>query len=153
SRVPDALQRPCAAAQSRDPEAARHNAETWAPALQRTVEVTLRCVRGARLKLPRKHRQPREILAWLERAASLPSTARLRELPPLSIVIPGTRQFPAIHESQRAPGRGQTIRKADAGGDLPGRLCAFSIRADCRGRVVLPAGADAGRAAPGCAPS
>ena len=36
------------AAQSRGSRATWFEAATWAPALQRTVDVTLRCVRGAR---------------------------------------------------------------------------------------------------------
>ena len=36
-RVPDKLQRASDAAQSRDPEATRHDADGWAPALQRTT--------------------------------------------------------------------------------------------------------------------
>ena len=39
-----------AAAQSRYPESYPNNAATWAPALQRTVEVTLRWVRGTRAR-------------------------------------------------------------------------------------------------------
>ncbi|MDA9531369.1 hypothetical protein ACM42_23545 [Bradyrhizobium sp. CCBAU 25338] len=50
TRVPDKLQRVSVAAQSRDP--GRHGTTTtiWAPALQRTVEGTLRCVRGTRME-------------------------------------------------------------------------------------------------------
>jgi len=47
ARVPDALQRVRVAAQSRDPGAAEL-ADAWAPALQRTAEEALRCVRGTR---------------------------------------------------------------------------------------------------------
>jgi len=45
TRVPDKLQRVSVAAQSRDPEAVPFPA-AWAPALQRTAEGALRCVRG-----------------------------------------------------------------------------------------------------------
>jgi len=58
ARVPDKLQ----ALQRRDgtQRVARYNAATWAPALQRTVKVTLRCVRGTRAWIgsslsPRRH--------------------------------------------------------------------------------------------------
>jgi len=47
SRVPDATQRASGAAQSRDP-AGHALADAWAPALQRTAEEALRCVRGTR---------------------------------------------------------------------------------------------------------
>ena len=45
-RVPDALQRSYATAQSRDPEGSAPPPPAWAPALQRTAEEALRCVRG-----------------------------------------------------------------------------------------------------------
>ena len=45
------LQRVSVAAQSRDLESDRDPAERWAPALQRTAEEALRCVRGTRSRL------------------------------------------------------------------------------------------------------
>jgi len=48
SRVPDKLQREALLRRAGTQKAARYNAPTWAPALQRTVEETLRCVRGTR---------------------------------------------------------------------------------------------------------
>ncbi|GMP03079.1 hypothetical protein TM239_33830 [Bradyrhizobium sp. TM239] len=51
SRVPDKPQRASAAAQSRDPGATQQ-AAAWAPALQRTAEEALRCVRGTEIATP-----------------------------------------------------------------------------------------------------
>jgi len=48
ARVPDKQQRLSVAAQSRDPAPHGLQSTAWAPALQRTVEGTLRCVRGTR---------------------------------------------------------------------------------------------------------
>jgi len=70
-RVPDKLQRVSVAAQSRDPEAVPFPA-AWAPALQRTAEGALRCVRGTSrvhlALLPTSYARLRILAAWTARA-------------------------------------------------------------------------------------
>ncbi len=78
-----------------------------------------------------RRRQPREILAWLEGVASLPSIARLLRLPPLSVVSPGRGNFqPFMNRRERR------VAAKQSGKMTPAAICQAGFAHLQSGRIA-----------------